>query len=79
MKIPDYLEKVRDIKKTKQELLDFEIRVKDVYESGKIHAPVHLSKGNEEQLIEIFGEDPFQNDSAQSYDFRPKKRIYIYR
>ena len=26
-----------------------------------------------EQLIEIFGEDPFQNDRVQSYDFRPKK------
>ncbi len=54
MKIPDYLEKVRKVQKTKQDLLDFEVRIKDVYESGKIHAPVHLSKGNEDQLLEIF-------------------------
>ena len=26
-----------------------------------------------EQLINIFGEDPFENDRIQSYDFRPKK------
>lgn len=26
-----------------------------------------------DQLIEIFGEDPFENDRIQSYDFRPKK------
>ena len=28
--------------------------MKQVYEDGKIKAPVHLSKGNERQLIEIF-------------------------
>lgn len=26
-----------------------------------------------EQLVTIFGEDPFENDRIQSYDFRPKK------
>ena len=38
----------------KKDLIDFEKRVQDVYESGKIKAPVHLSGNNEDQLIEIF-------------------------
>jgi pyruvate dehydrogenase E1 component alpha subunit len=54
MKIPNYLKKVRDVNKNAQDLIDFEIRIKEAYEDGKINAPVHLSKGNEEQLIEIF-------------------------
>ena len=35
-------------------LIEFEERVKDAYLEGKIRSPVHLSKGNEEQLIEVF-------------------------
>ena len=31
----------------KQYLIDFETEVKEIYESGKITAPVHLSGGNE--------------------------------
>ena len=38
----------------KKDLIDFEKRVQDVYESGKIKAPVHLSGNNEDQLIKIF-------------------------
>ena len=38
----------------KKDLIDFEKRVQEVYESGKIKAPVHLSGNNEDQLIEIF-------------------------
>ena len=38
----------------KKDLIDFEKRVQDVYESGKIKAPVHLSGNNEDKLIEIF-------------------------
>jgi len=45
----------------KQFLIDFEIEVKEVYDSGKITAPVHLSGGNEEQLIKIF-EDVGKDD-----------------
>ena len=52
--IPEKFKKVRDVSITKQELLDFESRIKDVYENGKIKGPIHLSKNNEEQLIEIF-------------------------
>ena len=39
---------------TKEELITFEKEVARRYEAGEIHAPVHLSGGNEDQLIEIF-------------------------
>ncbi len=45
---------VRKVDLTKQDLLDFEIRVKDEYEKATISGPVHLSKNNEDQLIEVF-------------------------
>jgi TPP-dependent pyruvate/acetoin dehydrogenase alpha subunit len=38
----------------KQDLIDFEKRVKKVYEAGEIEAPIHLSGNNEDQLIKIF-------------------------
>ena len=38
----------------KQDLIDFEKRVQEVYEAGEIRAPVHLSGNNEDQLIKIF-------------------------
>ena len=38
----------------KKELISFEEDIKKIYEDGKIKAPVHLSGGNEDQLIEIF-------------------------
>jgi|TARA_Y100001936_G_scaffold31661_1_gene29700 TPP-dependent pyruvate/acetoin dehydrogenase alpha subunit len=39
---------------TKKQLIEFEKKVKKVYEAGKIKAPVHLSGNNEDILIEIF-------------------------
>jgi len=39
---------------TPEELRAFEEEIRLLYEAGKILAPVHLSGGNEEQLIEIF-------------------------
>lgn len=48
------MEKVRDVKLTKQDLIDFENKVVEAYNAGKIKAPIHLSKGNEDQLIDIF-------------------------
>lgn len=39
---------------TKEELINFEKEISDIYCAGKIGAPVHLSDGNEDQLIEIF-------------------------
>ena len=38
----------------KKKLIDFELKIKKIYEKGKIKAPIHLSGGNEEQLIKIF-------------------------
>ena len=38
----------------KQYLIDFETEVKEIYEAGDIKAPVHLSGGNEDPLIELF-------------------------
>lgn len=38
----------------KQELINFEEWVIQAYKDGKLRSPVHLSRGNEDQLIEIF-------------------------
>ena len=51
--------KFRDLEKskpklTKQELIDFELRVKEEYEKATISGPVHMSGGNEDDLLEIF-------------------------
>lgn len=37
-----------------QDLIEFELKIKKIYEQGKIKAPIHLSGGNEKQLITIF-------------------------
>lgn len=39
---------------TKESLIQFENRVADTFNQGKIKAPVHLHNNNEDQLIEIF-------------------------
>jgi pyruvate dehydrogenase E1 component alpha subunit len=44
----------RTIEQTSQSLIDFEELIVKHWEGGKIRGPVHLSNGNEEQLIEIF-------------------------
>ena len=38
----------------KQTLIDFEEDIKNLFLEGKIRAPIHLSRGNEDALIEIF-------------------------
>ena len=38
----------------KQELMQFEDEIRDIFLDGQIRAPIHLSRGNEDQLIEIF-------------------------
>jgi TPP-dependent pyruvate/acetoin dehydrogenase alpha subunit len=45
---------VRDIQQTPETLIDFENLIVKHWEDGKIRGPIHLSNGNEEQLIEIF-------------------------
>lgn len=39
---------------TKQDLIDFETEIAEVFNKGGIRAPVHLYGGNEEVMIEIF-------------------------
>jgi TPP-dependent pyruvate/acetoin dehydrogenase alpha subunit len=46
--------KVRDINLTKRDLIQFEEHIVSLWENGKIKAPVHLSHGNEDELIEVF-------------------------
>jgi len=41
---------------TKYDLIEFERKIERLWESAKIPYPVHLSGGNEDQLIEIFKE-----------------------
>ena len=44
---------VSDARFTKEELISYERMIADHWEAGRIKGPVHLSGGNEEQLIEI--------------------------
>lgn len=44
---------VSDVRYTKDDLIKYERMIADHWEAGKIKGPVHLSGGNEEQLIEI--------------------------
>ena len=44
----------RKVSLTKEDLINFELRVKEEYEKATIPGPVHMSKNNEEELIEIF-------------------------
>lgn len=39
---------------TKQELIDFETDIGELYKAAVIRGPIHLRDGNEEQLIKIF-------------------------
>ena len=45
---------VRNIKYDSDSLIAFENLIVSHWEAGKIRGPIHLSNGNEEQLIEIF-------------------------
>jgi TPP-dependent pyruvate/acetoin dehydrogenase alpha subunit len=47
--------------KTAQELIAFEDRVAELFNTGAIRAPVHLYSGNEQQMIEVF-KDVGRND-----------------
>lgn len=41
-------------KYTSEELINFETKIADIFNSGKIQAPIHLYYGNEDQVIDIF-------------------------
>ena len=38
----------------KKKLINFENKIRNIYEKGKIKAPIHLSSNNEDELIDIF-------------------------
>lgn len=38
----------------KEDLIQFEEEIKDLYLDKKVHSPIHLCKGNEEKLISVF-------------------------
>ena len=48
-------------KYTPQELIDFETKVAETFNTGIIKSPVHLYDGNEEQIINVF-ENVKEND-----------------
>ena len=48
------LEKKRDIEYSVNDLRDFEADIAKEYEMGLIKGPIHLSDGNEKELIDIF-------------------------
>jgi len=48
--------KESEIKSLEKELIDFESHIAEIWEAAKIPYAVHLSGGNEKQLIEIFKE-----------------------
>ena len=54
--IPSKFKNVKqsEVRLTKDDLINFELRVKEEYEKATITGPVHMSGGNEEQLLEIF-------------------------
>jgi len=54
LQIPNRLTKQKDVTITKEEMISFETNIQEKYESGDIPSPIHLSKGNEDELIEIF-------------------------
>ena len=55
---------VREVPFTKKDLIDFEEKIVSLWEDGQIRAPVHLSNGNEDELIEVFSKKYFFENST---------------
>jgi pyruvate dehydrogenase E1 component alpha subunit len=47
---------------TKEELISFEQEIGEIFNNGKIKAPIHLYSGNEELITETFNEIDNEND-----------------
>jgi TPP-dependent pyruvate/acetoin dehydrogenase alpha subunit len=47
---------------SKQELIDFEKEIGDLFNAGKIKAPIHLYHGNEDLISEVFKDIDIEND-----------------
>jgi TPP-dependent pyruvate/acetoin dehydrogenase alpha subunit len=39
---------------TREDLIQFETEIADLFNAGKIRAPVHLYSGNEDEMLGIF-------------------------
>ena len=48
------IKKVRKVNINKSNIQNFEKEIYDLFNQGKIPYPIHLTKGNEESLINIF-------------------------
>ena len=58
---------------TKRQLIAFENKVANLFLKGKVKVPIHLSGGNEDQLIEIF-----KNIKRRDYVFSTHRNHYHY-
>lgn len=58
---------------TSDSLLEFELKVKEEFSKGHINCPVHLSGGNEESLISLFG-----TINAEDYVISTHRNHYHY-
>jgi pyruvate dehydrogenase E1 component alpha subunit len=47
---------------TKEELINFEKEIGELFNSAKIRAPIHLYAGNEDQIIDVFKNIDIEND-----------------
>lgn len=47
---------------TKDQLISFENRIGDLFNQGKIKAPIHLYSGNEDIIMDVFNDIDIQND-----------------
>lgn len=47
---------------SKKELIQFEKEIGDLFNEGKIKAPIHLYAGNEDKIIEVFKDIDIEND-----------------
>jgi pyruvate dehydrogenase E1 component alpha subunit len=52
--LDDHLPVVREMLWDKAGLIQFERKMADHWEAGRVRGPIHLSGGNEDELIEIF-------------------------
>ena len=46
----------------KEELISFETEIGNLFNEGKIKAPIHLYSGNEDEMIELFKDINIEND-----------------
>ena len=47
---------------TKEELIEFEQQIADLFNAKQINSPIHLYHGNEDFIMEVFKEIDIEND-----------------